>query len=153
MQVLSLDRFKKILINKWIKELNEKDNLRIERYKITNLKYKAVDNRRKLNSIWHQTNLGVLPINQFLFKINKSKTDKCVFCDEIESVNHFVEKCKAYDKIWNNNNLKRKRITLGEVLDPDTPPPVKKKIATVLLKCFEKRKTKPRKGKHCKLIL
>ena len=64
-EVLSLDRFKKIIINNWIKELNEKDNLRIERYKITNLKYKAVDSRRKLNSIWHQTNLGVLPINQF----------------------------------------------------------------------------------------
>merc|ERR1711991_83040 len=98
------------IINKWIQKIKEKENSLNVPKSVKDLKYKSVSKNKDLNKIWHQTRLEVLPLNKFLHKIKKSKTDKCPYCKVEENTNHFLSECKKYKNIWINNRTKRKRI-------------------------------------------
>ena len=141
---LNSEQFKKLLINNWIKDLNDSNNIIIKKFLINNLKYTQLENRRKTNSIFHQTRLNVLPLDKFLFKIKKTKNDQCVFCNNAESTIHFLEECKAYEKIWSKNNVNRKsiKVKLDNFLSADSPPAKKRKIVKLIEACIEVRKAK-----------
>ena len=132
---------KEQLIKKWLNNLKEQNNNNYPK-SIKGLKHKSVTKNKELNKIWHQTRLDVLPLNKFLYKIKKSKTDKCSTCKVEEDTNHFLSECKRYDHIWKNNKIKRKRINtnLGTFLNPDKPPPDLYKLLKSIDKCIKIRK-------------
>ena len=74
------------------------------------MKYKQVSKDKQLNKLWHQTRLNVLPLNKFLYKIKKSKSNKCRTCKVEEDMNHFLTECKRYVIYGKITKLKEKGI-------------------------------------------
>ena len=63
---------------------------------------------RKKTSIWHQTRLGVLPLNSMLYRLKKVKTPYCNLCNRIETMQHFLSECNLKDKNGVNKSLFKK---------------------------------------------
>ena len=117
-------------------------------YDIRNEKiYEQFVEKRNAQRIWHQASLGVIPTNSFLKKINCGDSDKCKYDGEIETNNHFIKHCTAYENVWDKKYPKRNSKNtdnedLEVLLDEDKPPPFKKKIAKCLLKSYVERNRK-----------
>ena len=48
---------------------------------------------------------NLLPCNLYLSRIGKSNTNKCIKCDELEDIMHYLVNCPDSRMIWNQLNL------------------------------------------------
>ena len=113
-----------------------KNNIRIQKG------YKKISKSRKINQMWHQARLEVLPLNEFLKEINKKKEGNCERCNKKEDTKHFLIDCKEFNIIENYEKFikNKKGIELYELLDRDKPPDKKVKICIEIAKALRKRK-------------
>jgi hypothetical protein len=76
--------------------------------------------RRNESALWHQARLGVLPLNEYLFKINKVPSPNCDLCNKKEDLKHILTECPRFDNhcenfkeklawLTNNASLRRKK--------------------------------------------
>jgi hypothetical protein len=132
----------RMLRKEWLHRMHEawrkeERQMCFENINSTSLAYKPISNNRKLNAAWHQARLGVLPTKAFLHSIGKKRNDKCPRCKVRDNLNHMMSSCSRYRTVWMKRKMKRKPegVGLGTFLGLDKPPPVKRKIARVILEC------------------
>ena len=130
---------KELIKNQWIETIKNKKyetrNTNYEEISEKNLKYNEISQSRKLNKLWLQARLGVIPTNEFLKSINKSKDEKCRKCGQIETLEHILIECNFYENI--RTNIIR---DIKVLLNPDRPPPEKVRTAQFIAEVLKNRK-------------
>ena len=95
---------------------------------------------RKINSIWHQARLRVIPLNDLMERIKISKKRECTNCKVPETIEHFVKECPIYENIWEHNNVSQERVKPLENILSNFPKWKKRKIAQVLFESAKRRR-------------
>ena len=56
----------------------------------------------KLRWLQYRIIHGILVTNKWLFKVGISVSDKCVYCDEVETIDHIFTSCHVVKKFWDS---------------------------------------------------
>ena len=62
----------------------------------------TVARETKLQSLQYQIVNRYIPTQQFLQMCKKSDTDKCIFCNKIDDIEHYFYSCERVIPVWNN---------------------------------------------------
>ena len=135
----------KLVVALWRKELIEStSSLNRElnsNYKNLRTKYSQVFSSRRAASIWHASRCRTLPLNGFLFKIRKTKSQICRPCKRVESVEHFILECPLYRIRERYLSKSTSRAGLGSIFNVDTPPPAKRRLVGIVSRSLKRRLT------------
>ena len=92
--------------------------------------------------MWHQARLKVIPTAEHLYKINCSDNKYCVFDNSVETNEHLLTECKAYELLPQENikgmNSGEK---VRELLKETNEKSKKRKIVQIILRKLKIRKT------------
>ena len=56
----------------------------------------------KLRWLQYRINHGILVTNSWLFKVGISESNTCVYCDNIETIDHILTSCQVVNKFWDD---------------------------------------------------
>ena len=74
---------------------------------ISKEKIENIHKKPYIAKMWHQAILKTIPTNEYLNKLKIKEDSKCPMDGEVETNEHFVLKCKAFNEIWNTKYPKR----------------------------------------------
>ena len=106
------------------------------------IKYRFFSDNRMEIKMWHQARLKVIPTAEHLYKINCSDNKYCIFDNNVETNEHLLTECKAYE-ILPQENIKGTNSgeRVKELLKETNEKSKKRKIVQIILKKLKIRKT------------
>ena len=142
---LNTKELKLKIYNEWIRKCKkQRKNYKVYNSDKWKTQYTGFTRSRKIQAIWHQAKLMVLPTNQILHMMDNKKSDKCIFDNEIDTNQHFIQDCEGYIHIWKKifpkNEIRKNDLKV--LLDEDRPPPIKRKISVAIIQSLKYKKVR-----------